>query len=127
MAVSPEVVAIPVNNLPGTAHLGLIFLERVDVERQSGGVWGQVAARVPATFEPLSVHMRSELATWTHKPLFSLWFYPSVALADGDRVRREDASEWYVRGTPFLAPRGTHYVAIVEGATEDGLFAPIAP
>ncbi len=127
MAVMSETDAVLEANLPGTAHLGLILLERVDVERQSGGLWSQIAAGVPATFEPLSLHTRAELATWTHKPLFCLWLYPSIAIADGDRIKRGDGSDWYVRGTPFFAPRRTHYVAIVEATTEDTLFAPIAP
>ena len=82
---------------------------------------------MPAAFEPVSIHARAELATWTHKPLLCLWLYPAVALADGDRVKRADGSDWYVRGTPFLAPHGTHYVAIAEASAADGLFAPIAP
>src|SRR5436309_3334764 len=66
----------PAGNLPGTESLGVIYLEYVDVERKSGGVWGQIAGNVPATFEPLKIHTRTELETWSHKPLYGLWLFP---------------------------------------------------
>jgi hypothetical protein len=113
----------PAGNLPGTEYLGVIYLEYVDVERKSGGVWGQIAGNVPATFEPLKIHTRAELETWSHKPLFCLWMFPGTPLDDGDRVIRSDGSHWYIRGAPLKAPRNTHIAALAERATEDSLFA----
>ncbi len=134
MAVSSKPVVSPTGrvagahgNLAGTDHLGVIFLEYVNVERKVDGVWAQVALNAPATFEPVSLHRRLELATWTHKPLLCLWLMPSASLQDGDRVVRRDGSRWYVRGAPLLAPGGTHIAALAEAAAEDGLFAALSP
>ena len=113
----------PRGNLPGTEVAGIIFLEYVDVERKSGGVWSQIAGRVPATFEPVPVHSRQTLETWSHKPLLCLWIMPDTPLADADRVIRDDGSHWYIRGAPLLAPMKTHIVALAERASEDALFA----
>jgi hypothetical protein len=111
----------------GTAHLGILFLETVQVERRVSGSWTRIASDVPATFEPVSVHTRAELAAFTHKPLLCLWLYPATSLQDGDRVVRADGSAWYLRGMPFMAPRGTHYAVLVEGELADTLFTAPAP
>lgn len=114
---------VPDGNLPGTERSGLIFLEYVNIERKSGGVWSQVAANLPATFESVKVHTRFELSTWSHKPLLCLWLMPDAPIQDADRVIRSDGSHWYVRGAPLLAPGRTHIAALTERGTEDGLFA----
>src|SRR5690348_10163774 len=98
----------PAGNLPGTEHLGVIFTEYVGVERNIGGTWTSVDSTVPATFEPISIHGRMELETWTHRPLFCVWLFPNTTVDDGDRVIRSDGSHWYVRGAPLIAPLGTH-------------------
>ncbi|MGC8668555.1 MAG: hypothetical protein ACP5VE_10630 [Chthonomonadales bacterium] len=126
MAALPTPIDAPVP-VPGTAHLGILFLEAVQIQRRISGAWTPIASGVPATFEPVSIHTRAELAAFTHKPLLCLWLYPAATLQDGDRVVRADGSGWYVRGTPFLAPRGTHYAVLVEGELADTLFAPPAP
>ena len=113
----------PAGNLPGTAHLGAIFVEFVNVERKSGGVWSEVARSVPATFEEVRAPGRVKLETWTHKPLLVLWLAPVTAFMDGDRVIRSDGSRWYMRGTPLAAPLNTHVAVLVEGSAEDKLFA----
>lgn len=113
----------PSGNLPATEHLGIVFLEYVNIERKSGGVWNLIAANVKATFEPLRIHTRVEMETWTHKPLLCLWLLPNTSIQDGDRVIRSDNSHWYIRGAPLMSPAKTHIVAIAEYATEDKLFA----
>ena len=109
--------------LPGTGHLGVIFVEYVNVERKSGRVWSEVARRVPAAFDEVRIGTRAELETWTHKPLYTLWLSPVTTFVDGDRVIRSDGTRWYMRGRPVKAPLGTHVAALVEGSAEDGLFA----
>ena len=111
---------------PGTESSGVIFLEYVNVERKISSVWTQLAGNVPATFEPLTLHVRYELQTWSHKPLLCLWMLPNTTIDDGDRVIRSDGSHWYIRGAPLVAPAGTHIAALAERATEDKLFAPIS-
>lgn len=123
---TPDGAAAPAP-VRGTAHLGILFLETVQVERRISGTWTRLASDVPATFEAVSLHTRAELAAFTHKPLLCLWLYPAAVLLDGDRVIRSDGSGWYVKGTPFLAPRGTHYAVLVEGELADTLFAAPAP
>ncbi len=110
-------------NLPGTEHMGIIFLEYVNIERKISGTWTEVARNVPATFEPLKVHTRVKMEPWTHKPLYCVWLFPRTPAIDGDRVIRSDGSRWYIRGDPLRAPRGTHVAALAEAAAEDGLFA----
>jgi hypothetical protein len=109
--------------LAGTRHTGLLLTEAVRVERKGGGVWSEVAASVPATLEPVSLRLRSEMETWTHKPLVTVWLLPATDLEDGDRLVRADGERWYVRGAPARAATGTHMAALAERATEDGLFA----
>ena len=113
----------PGGNLPGTAHLGVMFVEYVNVERKISGSWTEVARSVPATFEEVRFGLRAEIETWTHKPLYSLWISPATTFADGDRVIRSDGTRWYIRGAPLVAPLRTHVVALVEGSAEDKLFA----
>ena len=110
-------------NLPATVHSGLIFLEYVNIERKSGGVWNSVASNSPATFETVSIDRRIKLETWTHKPLLCVWLPPEMAVLDGDRIIRSDASHWYVRGAAITSPDRTHIAAFVEAAAEDSLFA----
>jgi hypothetical protein len=110
-------------NLPDTAHTGMIFLEYANLERKSGGVWTAIGANLPVTFERVETASRARLETWTHKPLFSVWLSGVTSVQDGDRLIRADGSHWYVRGAPMVSPGGTHIVALVEAAAEDGLFA----
>jgi hypothetical protein len=110
-------------NLPNTAHTGLIFLEYANLERKSGGVWSAIGTNLPVTFDRVETAGRVRLETWTHKPLFSVWLSGVTSIQDGDRLIRADGSHWYVRGAPMVAPGGTHIVALVEAAAEDGLFA----
>lgn len=120
-------VAGSAGNMPGTERCGVVFLEYVNVERKSGGVWSQVFANLPATFEPISLFTRAQLQAWTHKPLLCLWLMPDAAVQDGDRIVRSDGSHWYIRGMPLLAPGRTHIAALAEYATEDKLFATLSP
>jgi hypothetical protein len=113
----------PHGNMPGTEHTGIIFLETINIERKIGGIWTQIAAGVPATFEPLSLHSRVEMEPWSHKPLLCLWLMPDTPIADADRAIRSDGSHWYIRGAPLMAPMKTHIAAIAERASEDNLFA----
>ena len=113
----------PAGNLPGTEHHGIIFLEYVHVERKIGGVWTNLASNVPATFEPIRIHGRVELETWSHKPLLCVWLLPDTPIQDADRVIRQDGSRWYIRGAPLIAADRSHIAALGERATEDGLFA----
>ena len=76
----PLSIVYPGGNLPGTEGLGVIFQEYVDVERKSGGVWGNIARNVPATFEPMKIYTRVKMEPWTHKPLFGLWLLPDTPL-----------------------------------------------
>lgn len=110
-------------NLPDTAHTGMIFLEYANLERKSGGVWSAIGPNLPVTFERVETASRARLETWTHKPLFSVWMSGVTTVQDGDRLIRADGTRWYVRGAPMVSPGGTHIVALVEAAAEDGLFA----
>lgn len=119
LAISPAAAG----NLPDTAHTGLIFLEYANLERNSGGIWSAIGTDLPVTFERVETAGRSRLETWTHKPLFTVWLSGVTSVQDGDRLIRADGSHWYVRGAPMVSPGGTHIVALVEAAAEDGLFA----
>ena len=110
-------------NLPHTAHTGMIFLEYANLERKSGGVWSAIGVNLPVTFEPVETACRVRLEPWTHKPLFSVWLSGVTSVQDGDRLIRADGTHWYIRGAPMVSPGGTHIVAMVEAAAEDGLFA----
>ncbi|MEP6756652.1 MAG: hypothetical protein ABJA67_14195 [Chthonomonadales bacterium] len=115
------------SGLPGTGRSGLVFYEYVNIERKVSGTWTAQATNIPATFEPVRMEGRTDLAAWTHKPLFGVWLMPTAPVQDGDRIVRYDGSHWYVRGTPLVGPGGTHRAALVEGAAEDGMFAALNP
>lgn len=120
----PTGTVVPRKPLPATAATGLIFLERVRIERPgSAGAERQVmAVNVPATFEPLSLLQRERLAAYTQKPLFSVWLLPETLIAAGDVVVREDGSEWRVRAMPLRSALETHLMVLTEAQTADGLF-----
>ena len=113
----------PSGAIPGTDMLGVFLNETADLERKSGGIWSVVTANAPLTFEPIQLHRRAEMASFTHKQLQCVWTLPDLTVLDGDRIHRGDNSYWYVRGTPLMAPMGTHRVIIVEATAEDGLLA----
>lgn len=113
----------PGGSLPGTGHLGAIFVEYVNVERKISGTWTEIARSLPATFEEVRFNQRAKIEVWTHKALYTLWLSPMTTFLDGDRVIRSDGTRWYIRGTPLTAPLRTHVVALVEASAEDGLFA----
>lgn len=114
-------------NLPETERSGLVFYEYVNIERKISGTWTAQASNIPATFEPMNLHGRTDMQAWSHKPLFGVWLLPNAPVKDGDRFVRYDGSHWYVRGAPLLGPGGTHLAALAERATEDGLFATLNP
>ena len=113
-------------NIPGTERSGIVFYEYVNIERKIAGTWTVMSSNIPATFEPVSLHRRSELQNWTHKPLLGVWLMPTASAQDGDRFVRSDGSHWYVRGAPISGPGATHLAALTERASEDGLFAALS-